>query len=154
MVNSMDKELNGVADGIVDSLMRLPPLVRSKLFKPAFENLGEDVSHHHFLVLKILEETGPLSVSGTARCATLSRPEMTLISDKLVELGFAERQPDEADRRITNLFITEKGRQFIKDSMARARNSLKAGLSGLTPEELRELAAILSRLAELAARIA
>jgi DNA-binding MarR family transcriptional regulator len=153
MANSMDNGLNGVADGIVDSLMRLPPLVRAKLLRPLAESLGGEVSHPHFLILKILAESGPQPVSGVARCALLSRPELTLISDRLVDLGFVERQAGEADRRVTILSVTDKGRQFVKDTMARTRRILRGSLSGLTPEELKELAGILTRLAELAAKI-
>jgi len=149
----MNQGPNEIADELVESLMRLPPLLRSKLLRPLAESLGGEISHHHFLILKILEESGPQPVSGVARCALLSRPELTLISERLVELGFADRRADEADRRITILSVTDKGRQFLKDTMARTRRILRGRLSGLTPEELRELAVILTRLAELAAKI-
>ena len=146
-------ESNHVTETIIDSMMRLPSFLRKNLLKPVFESLGCEISHHHFIILKFLGELGPKPVSAIGRCADISKPEMTLLSDRLNELGFIERQPDLSDRRITNLAVTQKGQDFLKESRKLIRKGLKDKLSSLDAQELNELALLLSRLSELASKI-
>jgi DNA-binding MarR family transcriptional regulator len=149
----MEQDINGVTDEIIDDLMRIPPLVRKKLLKSVSETLDKDMSHHHFIILKSLHESGTLPVSAIGRCVSLSKPEMTHFTDKLADLGLVDRQPDTSDRRIINLSLTDKGKQYLAEARKRIRNVIKEKLCRLEFEELKELAGILSRLKEIASKI-
>ena len=149
----MEQDINSVTDEIIDDLMRIRSLVRKKLLKSVSETLDEDISHQHFIILKSLHESGALPVSAIGRCTSLSKPEMTHFTDKLVDLGLVERQSDSSDRRKINLSLTSEGRQYLAEAKKRIRKVMKDKLCRLESEEIKELAAILSRLKEIASRI-
>lgn len=94
-----------------------------------------------------------LTFSGTARtCAELSRNighnsgAMTRVVDQLEERGLLARTPDEADRRVTRLAITEAGRGTVTDLAARVIGLWNDILHDFDREEVVGLIATLTRL--------
>lgn len=70
-------------------------------------------------------------------------PNLTFMTDQLVDRGLVERAVDPADRRSRVLVLTAKGRQ-VRDEVVRAALA-NTPLAALTDSELRQLAALLSR---------
>lgn len=88
---------------------------------------------------------GPHSLSDIAEAQRIDKPYATAIVDQLEQLGMAVRTADAADRRRKVVTLTAAGRSAVgvaRDIM----DEPPAALTGLSPEELSQLAATLSRL--------
>ena len=64
-------------------------------------------------VLRILMSENGLKASEVAGRAWSSPGTLTSVVNTLVKDGFVERRPDEADRRVVRLYITDQGRAVI-----------------------------------------
>ena len=64
--------------------------------------------------MRLLKENGTLHITEIGERLQLARAQMTHLIDKLVELGMVERQADSADRRVTNIVLTDKGSDFLR----------------------------------------
>ena len=73
-------------------------------------------------------------------------PNLTFITDQLVERGWAERAVDPADRRCRVIVLTEEGRRVRTDVLRTAME--QSPLAALSAEELRGLAPLLERVVQ------
>jgi DNA-binding MarR family transcriptional regulator len=90
---------------------------------------------------------GPRSLSDIAEAQRIDKPYATAIVDQLEQLGMATRAADPDDRRRKVVTLTEAGRSAVvvaRDIM----DAPPADLAGLSPAELTQLAAALSRLSD------
>jgi DNA-binding MarR family transcriptional regulator len=92
---------------------------------------------------------GPLTLTALAAAEQVRPPTITRLVQALERAGLVERLPDAADRRVTRVRATARGRQLL-DAGRRARVEFLAGaLAGLPRRErtlLRDAADVLGRL--------
>lgn len=132
-VNSMDEEqLNQIAD----EMYLLFPLFKNKLFKHRKRLKHNSMPYSYFHILKVLKKRGPLPMSDIGRRVCISKSNMTSLIDKLVENGLAERMPDQNDRRVINIVLTEKGNKLIGEWHLHSNQEIKNKLSRLSDEDL------------------
>jgi MarR family transcriptional regulator, organic hydroperoxide resistance regulator len=74
---------------------------------------GLNVSLAGLGVLRILMARDGLKATELAEEAWSSPGTVTSVVNTLVKSGFAERRPDDADRRVVRLYITDQGRALI-----------------------------------------
>jgi DNA-binding MarR family transcriptional regulator len=74
---------------------------------------GLNVSLAGLGVLRILMARDGLKATELAAEAWSSPGTVTSVVNTLVKSGFAERRPDDADRRVVRLYITDQGRALI-----------------------------------------
>jgi DNA-binding MarR family transcriptional regulator len=151
------KMQNDIVSRTADDLLSVPPLifrgVRRKLLKAALESMNIDISPLHFEIMRLLKEEGTLKITEIGEKLQVARAQMTHLIDKLVELEMVERQADSADRRVTNIVLTDKGRAFLKEHGGYIWKATREFLSGLTDEELADLSTLLERLREILSRL-
>ena len=94
-----------------------------------------------YQILRILERSGPLPVSAIGKRLIIAKQNMTTLIDRLMNDGLVERRSDAKDRRVINIFITEKGIRFLKESMGSLKKIVKGNLSGLSDEDIESLCA-------------
>jgi DNA-binding MarR family transcriptional regulator len=121
---------------MVDDLYLFFPLFRKKLFKHKRNLKQKKIPHSYYHILKVLNKRGELPMSEIGRLVYISKSNMTSLIDKLVEDGLAERLPDENDRRVINIALTDKGKDLLKNWRKHANNEIKNNLSTLTDEDL------------------
>jgi DNA-binding MarR family transcriptional regulator len=124
----------------ITNLFSLFPLFQKKLMKPDHCVDQIELSPSHFQIIFILKEFGILPVSEIGKKLMISRPNMTPLIDKLISEGLVKRVPSEEDRRIIYIDFTDKGRRFLEDHQKMMMNNLKIQLSGLSDEDLVQLA--------------
>jgi DNA-binding MarR family transcriptional regulator len=148
---------NDILERTANDLLSVSPLifrgVRRKLLKAALDNISVDVSPLHFEIMRLLKENDTLHITEIGERLQLARAQMTHLIDKLVELGMVERQADSADRRVTNILLTDKGSDFLDEHGGNIWKATKEFLSGLTDEELADLSASLERLRVILSRL-
>ena len=77
---------------------------------------GPDLSARQMAILLTVYLTEPPhTVRGLARALNVSKPAVTRALDRLGELGFARRKPDEADRRNVLIQRTVKGSVYLSE---------------------------------------
>jgi DNA-binding MarR family transcriptional regulator len=127
------------ADEISESALLLFPLLK-RLFTgdpsdPALASLRNQTYH----ILRILETRGSLPVSAVGKQLLIAKQNMTALIDRLANDGLVDRKNDAADRRITNVIITEKGREFLKEKRQGLKRIVGENLSKLSDEDIESL---------------
>ena len=103
--------------------------------------------------MAILDDSGMLPVSEIGKRLLIPNPQMTHLVDKLISLGMAERLPDERDRRIINLALSDKGKITLGECRKLIGNNIRKKLSCLKDDELKELEISLSKLREIGTKL-
>lgn len=83
-----------------------------------------------------------------ARAMRQSLPALSQRVSALEALGYVERLPDPADRRVTGLRITGEGQRVLREAYGRFERMLCRAVDSLGPENLRTLLDLLAMLAQ------
>lgn len=146
-----------VYDEVIRDLLSLTPLIRRdiqrKLVKSAFTRVEHDITLPHLEIIKTLQEEGSLHIAEIGEKLQIPKPQMTHLVDRLERLGIISRKTDDNDRRITNLSLTEKGRQIHSELDETLYSSIREKLANLSEEELRDISASLRKLSSILAKI-
>ena len=131
-------------ESVIDEMVRIPPILHRKLhrdlFKVVLEEVGADIAHHHMMIMRMIEESGPLSSSEIGDMLAIARSQMTHSVDRLIELGMVEREHSKEDRRKIRISLTGKGRSTLERVDNSINNRLKEKLAILSDDELKKLA--------------
>jgi DNA-binding MarR family transcriptional regulator len=109
--------------------------------RPAGIGIGQ------WAVLLFLWARDGQSQAELARDVAIEPPTMVRTIDRLVRDGLVRRVPDEADGRISRIFLTERGRALRDELIPLAISVNEATLARLTQAEGRILRRVLTRLA-------
>lgn len=104
------------------------------------------ISQYH--LLDPLAREGALPVGALAEEAGIAAPTATRMLDGLVRAGYVTRAASDHDRRVVLVGLTAEGERVLaarRERVAAARRRIQAQL---TPEERRQAAVLLQRLAE------
>jgi len=146
-----------VLDSVVKDLLSITPLIRRsiqrKVVRTAFAQIEEDITLPHLEIMKILQQEGTKYIAEIGERLQIPRPQMTHLIDRLEKLEIATRQADTTDRRMSNIMLTDKGRRIIEELDQVINESIKAKLSYLTEDELRELSVSLKKLGDILYRL-
>jgi DNA-binding MarR family transcriptional regulator len=146
-----------ILERTADDLLSVPPLifrgVRRKLLKAALDSVNVDISPLHFEIMRLVKEAGTLHITEIGERLQVARAQMTHLIDKLVELEMVERRADSADRRVTNIVLTDKGSAFLVEHGGNIWKATKEFVAGLTDEELADLSDSLEKLRDILSRL-
>ena len=115
----------------------------------AAEDIWQDLTMREYDVLYTLSKCPePVRIGELHRHVLLSQPALSRMVDRLAERGFLRRWADPADGRGVRLALTDAGRATQRQIGRRhARSVARAVTAELGADELRQLAAICSKLA-------
>ncbi len=82
----------------------------TRLYQPLLEPLG--LTYPQYIVLLILWEDAPCTVSHVGRRALLNSNTLTPLLKRLEQLGYLRRQRSSADERRVELFLTPEGQDL------------------------------------------
>ena len=111
-----------------------------------------DITPQQFNVLKILASRGDES-HGVA-CQAIGEqllnrvPDITRLLDRLEQAGLIWRERCCTDRRVVRTHLTDAGRAKVQEVGQPLREALKARFGHMSPDEVRELARLLTKLRE------
>lgn len=134
-----------------DALIALVPLYYRNAMKTRHAANGVLIAEYHSLGLLMKYKALPMSEIGNR--LYISRPYMTRLADIMIADGLVERQADPADRRVTNLAITAKGKKFLKESVSKYKKDLMESFEGLTDAELERLGTALEEAYQILLKI-
>jgi len=116
-------------------LARLLALARPQLS----DWLGLDLGMGHFKAMLVLRAHEHLTVGGLARALGVSEPSASLLVDKLVTRGLADRRSDPADRRRALVRLTPQAHELLNRLRQTRDEHLISWLSLLSETELESL---------------
>jgi DNA-binding MarR family transcriptional regulator len=107
----------------------------------AAEPIWGDVSMKEYDVLYALSKSAdPVRLTDLHRRVLLSQPALSRMVDRLVERGLVERCPDESDKRVVRLTLTDAGRACQRETgRAHARDVTAAMTARVSDADLEEL---------------
>ena len=128
-----DRDLNSV----IDDIFSIIPVFTKKMRAAGSELMAyEKLSKGHMGILIVLKTGKSLPMSAIGKMLSISKPNITTLVDRLVEIGMAERVPDETDRRVIHIRLTQKGDDFILQYKENFRRHIKEGLWKFKDEDL------------------
>lgn len=92
-----------------------------------------------FNLLRILDGSGSHSMSHLGKILYQSKPYMSNLVDSLIRDEMVARIPDQKDRRVINICITEKGIEFMESGKLKAINDMKRLMADLPTQDILEL---------------
>lgn len=134
--------VNKVAAKILElfSLPRRTILFRKKYEYHDVEKTGQ------VAVLFILDKVGKSPMSELGKFLLVSKPNITFLVDRLVEDGLVKRVPDESDRRVIYVHLTDNGKQFVQRKKEQALTVITEKLSTLHDLDLDDLSKSLDKV--------
>jgi DNA-binding MarR family transcriptional regulator len=130
-------------EDLVISLYRLG-LVQREIARHALAELGTQ----GFTALAIVQRDGPVRVSDVAGRLRVDLSVASRQVTALVAAGYAEREPDDADRRAYRITATERGTRVLRESHRRMVDAFARPLAAWPQDDIVALAAGLDRLRE------
>ncbi len=131
---------------VTSDLLAFLGTVKNEIFRPMEQMTRNRLSPSQFHTLSILYRRGSLPMSELAGCLKISKQQLTPLIAKMAQGGLLERKPDEADRRIIRLEITDLGRDSHRAMFSEIRCKLIDKLGMLPEESLDELEVLLERI--------
>jgi DNA-binding MarR family transcriptional regulator len=144
---------DGIIDGIVENLFQVLPLIHRKLTKIDLDSVDKLISRPHFIVMRAIDQLGPLPVSQIGEKLLIARPQMTGLIERLVELEMVERTPDKNDRRIINVTLTARGKVTLEACGKLIKNNIIEKLARLQTKDLEELSAALQKIRDIGLKL-
>ena len=111
-----------------------------------------DISMQQLRSLYLLRDEREASVGRLAEFFGVGLPAASLLADRLVRSGFAERRGDPVDRRRVLLSLSRTGERLVTDLREGSRTLLRRWMASLSPQDLEALSRGWRALAEVAAR--
>ena len=105
-----------------------------------------------FAVLEVLLHKGPLPVGEVGDRVLLTSGSMTYVLDKLEDEGLVLRRPDDEDRRIQIVRLTDAGHTLIEQVFPEHAVLIQTLMDDLSIHEKETLFRLLHRLRDSAAR--
>ena len=148
---------NDVLRRVAVDLLSIPSLtfrgIRRKLIKTTLADIDVDITPLHFEIIGLLNEEGTMHVAEIGRSLQIAKAQMTQLIDKLVALNIVEKKVDVADRRTTNITLTDRGRTVLKEQNNRLMSAIRETMSCLTDEELEDLSVSLSKVRDILSKL-
>lgn len=120
----------------------------SRMMKANWE--GQATSGDSFggqgLLLFLLYKFGTLPQKDLASKMEIRPASLCELARKCEEKGLVEKRKDSKDQRITNLQLTEAGREIAAQLMEERKNKFKAIFDGLSEEEQETLLQLLKKV--------
>lgn len=88
-----------------------------------------------FAVLEILMHKGPMPINAIGKSVLLTSGSITTAIDRAERAGWVERRPDQADRRVTLVHLTESGSQRIEKAFSSHRSRMEQVFGHLSGDE-------------------
>jgi len=104
--------------------------------------------HGEIVALALLSKREGLTQRELGDALHLSASRVSIIIDSLAQSGAVERKEDESDRRVVRLHITEQGGRREKSQRDLLGDYVNRTIGALSPADRRDLARILSDLAD------
>jgi DNA-binding MarR family transcriptional regulator len=120
----------------IEYLISYMPLFHKKILRDVrFDKIPKQ---HLQLLIHIKKDNGnPMHYY--SQKLFISKPNMTVLANKLIKESLLKRQTDKNDRRVIHLLITPKGEEFLESHQRNLKKSIIKRLEILEDEDIQKL---------------
>ncbi len=111
------------------------------------------ISMPQIMVLMHLNHAGHCAVTDIGRHLDISKPAASQLIQRLVEQELLERRENQEDRRIKEVFLTEKGRRLIVAATAARSGWIETLVKELPDDKESEIMSVLHLLIQAANQV-
>lgn len=158
-----DKKIDQVADLILSYVYN----IQSKMINSSNEltnylasisekfcsNGKASIPHSHVRVIAFLSENKATSISEIAKNLNISKPNMTPIIDNLIKFNLVERIPDENDRRVIRIELTDYAHEIIHNFHKHYKNSISPALKKLSDSDINSLCDSINNISRIVSKL-
>ena len=99
-----------------------------------------DISMQQVRAMHVLRDEGEVPVGRLAEVFGFGMPAASLLADRLVRAGYAERHDDSADRRRVLIRLSRAGDRLMTELIEGSQAHMRRWMSSLSPDELETVA--------------
>lgn len=121
---------------------RANEFIVDNLQKAGIENIAP--SHGHILHNLYIKDG--ITMTEITQKIHKKKNTVTVLVDKLIRYGYIRKQTDDADRRTTRIFLTEKGRSIEAPYHNISKTLLETAYGNFDAEDKRTLIALLEKM--------
>lgn len=136
-----------------EKMVKLLPIIRHVINMEGLLGRGEMLSSVQFSVLSILWDQGPMSMSTLAHQIGSSKPNLTMLVDRMQRAGMVQRQPSLEDRRVTYIHLTPAAENYLKEAAKVLMDSFEHRLGCLSDQEMVRMTEALDTMLELMPKV-
>lgn len=120
---------------LLHSFHAIRNIIKAKVF-----HLGnqDHTTHSQWFVLKIIGHFKKRNIKDIAEAMEMSSSAATQLVDGLVQSGFVTREEDPNDRRLVQLELSPKGKEYVTTTKNKRINEMAEIFNVLTDKELEE----------------
>lgn len=122
-------ESKKIIESIIELSLRFSQMIR---FHPELEKLRAVELYALFYLFKY----GPCKMKELADALSMTKANVTHLVDVLEEKGFVRRTPDESDRRVTLLRVTEHGEKVYNELIEELSKLAERVMNEVNSEDL------------------
>ncbi|MDQ0159871.1 MarR family winged helix-turn-helix transcriptional regulator [Alkalibacillus salilacus] len=131
--------MSGSTNDLVDQVLTALPYIPKKIFGPYHLIETGDLHPSHFHILHTVEQVGHIQMSDIARSLSINKSNLTPLIQKLISHDLIRKEKSELDRRVTYVYLTEKGETFLSEQKRRLEVAVEERLSTLSKDDQRQL---------------
>ncbi len=113
---------------------------------------ASDVHPGQGICLNVLARRDGMPQRDLAAAMHVAPPTLSRMLRSMEDAGLVERRADEADQRLTRVYLSAAGRALADEARAALVDHVPVAMAALTPEERVELARLLDKLSASIAR--
>lgn len=136
-------------DTVAQNMFHVLPLIKKRLLHMDLVQKEHGTPLSHVQVLAMLQDVGTMSVSEISRRLGIAKPNITPLVDRLFAAGYVDRQHDENDRRVVNIFLLPAGEEKLAAIRATIARQIQVQAEDLSVSEFRELSESLSSVVRI-----
>ena len=144
-------------DRLTRTLLISPEVLSRKIDKQiltiALKDMRLSMGMYHLLVLQVLADEGDQTVNDVGQKLAISKSQMTFATNRLIDMGLINRQPDDEDRRKIRIGLTLRGRWVIEELTKNIQKEMTRLLNDLSDEDIIALESGLLILDHLSKRL-
>ena len=124
---------------IIEELIQVVPALHKKMFKVESIPQQSMLSQLQYIALGVLARHGKKTPTELIKPLFISKPQMTVMLDRLAQQEYIDRKHSLDDRRNIEIEITSKGREVYENFHNEFRSQMADKLLQLSDEDLRDL---------------
>ncbi|MDQ0201548.1 MarR family winged helix-turn-helix transcriptional regulator [Neobacillus ginsengisoli] len=143
-------------ENIAKNYIQLIPLFYGKLttLQKAAPKTEHDLTHLQFHILEaVFHAVDGISMTQLAQNIGISKQQLTPLVNKLEEAEYVKRVSDTNDKRVVNLFLTEKGRKMASLRWEEFYHTLCKRFDELNEDDLLDLEYALTKINRILSKL-
>lgn len=140
-------------DRIVDHALVVLPQMNKKLMRDADFYKMDDLHPSHVQALLSLSAHKQMTMSLLGKALHIINSNLTPIVDRLIKMGYVQRERSTEDRRVILISLTDEGKKVVRQYKQYAKRYVSDAFSELDDEQLEVLADHLGGIRAILAKI-